>query len=392
MFRKLAIISLGFFLLSGNFKTFPIFNSLPADLSILAMIIPIAFFIWNTLTSMSMHKSLFIITSFAVVILPTLLFKENDPAKIVNFLLIFFVITFISPVLLKDQKSIKLFLKSLLIISMGIVALVLLGFGTATSNGRLTLNDGNPIGLGRAVSIAALYLLVLLVNNKIKIIKFIIFIVPVLYVLLFTGSKGPAISMLIALFIVYLGSIRKFLVKKVFLRILFFVFASVSVVSILYYFLPNSPITRLFNPQYDNSTYIRTLVYRDALRLITEYPGGIGLGNFGKYSYTAYPHNMILEALVEMGWVSGAAFLLLIIVAFIGLIKFSKQGLYNEMIFGFFIMSFLNAMVTGDLTSPKELYTLIPIGLNSFFAMFSQNKNVVDKKQSYSLLNTNLKL
>lgn len=385
LFHKLAVISLGFFLLSGNFKTLPIFSSLPVDLSIIAMIIPIIYFVWKTFASMTLHRSFFLIISFAAVILPTLLLKENEPDKIVNFLIIFFVITFISPVLLKDQKSIKLFLKSLLVISVGIAALVLSGFGTSMSNGRLTLNDGNPIGLGRAVSIASLYLIVLLVHNKIKIIKFSIFIVPVMYVLLFTGSKGPIVSMVIALGIVFFRQIRKFLNKKVFLRISFFAITSLLTLFLLYYFLPSSPISRLFNLGYDDSTFIRTIVYKDALRLIAEYPGGIGLGNFGSYSYAQYPHNMILEAFVELGWIPGTAFILLILIAFIGLKKLSKQNIYWEMLFAFFIMSFLNSMVTGDLTSPKELYVLIPIGINSFISKYSQKKNNIDiKKQNYS--------
>jgi hypothetical protein len=327
------------------------------------------------MATISIHKSLLAIFLFVLVMIPPLFYNDNENHKVMDFLVIFIIITTISPVILREQVSLKIFLKSLSVISFGLVVLVLFGFAVINESGRLTLYGGNPIGLGRAVSITGLYMLILLLHNKIRMLQFLIIMAPTLYVLLFTGSKGPAISMVLAVLIIYLEDIKRILVRNVFYRISSFILMGIITVSVYFHLKPNSPLERLFNPEYDNSTAIRTRIYWDSFKIISENPNGIGLGNFKNYSYTEYPHNILLETFVELGWLVGSIFVILLIFSFIGLKYMSKQSLYHQMIFGLFIMSFLNSMVTGDLTSPKELYVLIPLGINSFFIMWRKNKS-----------------
>ena len=310
MFQKLSIFSLALFILAGNFKTFPAIESLPVDISILAMIIPALYFLFHTITKMRINKSFFMIVAFGFANTPNLLLQDNSLEKIIFFLLIFLVLTIVSPVILKSDESKTLFVKYLLFLSVFIAFLPLMGFGRPGSVGRLTLYGGNPIGLARAVSIAGLILIVrLFFYDKVSLFKFILLAAPVSYVLLSTGSKGPLVSMIVALLVVYFGEIRRFFLNKRFIRRVYPLLA-VGVIAIvfLYFSDPNSPILRLFNLNADTSTITRASIYKDSLRLIAKYP----TQNSNDYSIAEYPHNAVLEAFVELGWIAGLFFTVLI--------------------------------------------------------------------------------
>lgn len=365
MFQKIAVISFGFFILSGNLGNYLVF--LPFDISLFAIILPAVYFVMNTLKKMSVHKSFFVIIIFLVSLLPAILYLDNDTDKMLKFLLVFFVLTIISPVILSDKQSIILFLKTLFITAIIIVALSVPEINNIDQSARLNLKDGNPIWLGRAVSIAALYLLVMLLNNKIKMLRFILLFVPTIFIMISTGSKGPLLALIIAFVFIYFGRITKFLKnKKVILNTSLLLLLTISIIMTSFAFF-QEPFTRIIGGLSDGSasSQIRMTLYRDAIGIITEYPFGVGMGNFYKYSGLnfPYPHNLILEAFLELGWIAGTFLVLMIIFSFVGLVK-AKGNPYYDIVLGIFIMAFINSMVSGDITSPKELYLIIPLGLN----------------------------
>jgi O-antigen ligase len=185
-----------------------------------------------------------------------------------------------------------------------------------------------------------------------------------------TGSKGPIISLVIAFIVIFFGKIKTFISKKTnILSMYLLLWISMPVCYFIFFTSDNSSIKRLFDIFSDNATSARILLYTDALRAISDHPIGVGVGKFGNYSFFDYPHNLILEAFAELGWLSGSFFVIMIVLSFIGLKKLSAQGFYGDMLLGIFLISLINSMVSGDLTSPKELYLLLPIGLNVFLTM-----------------------
>lgn len=374
MFKKLAIISFAFFILAGNFSSFAVFSSLPIDISVLSMIVPGLYFMFWTLKTMSLHKSLFIVAIFFLALIPTIFYSGSDIGKLSMFLMIFFVLAMVSPVLLSDKQSVKLFINTLFITSLSIVFLTLSGLEHTHTTGRLTLYGGNPIWLARSVSIAAFCLLIFLLYNKISRLKFLLLFAPTIFVMISTGSKGPLLSMIIALVIVYFGKIRKFITnKKTLTNTLSILFFSLPVLIITYILFPE-PFTRILDLSSESATSGRLILYKDALSVIENNPFGIGLGNFGSYSYFDYPHNLFLEALAELGWVPGILFITMIFLSFIGLKHLAQRNIEGDILIGIFIMAFINSMVSGDMTSPKELYLLMPIGLNVLIASFQIHK------------------
>lgn len=372
MFKKIAIISFGFFILSGNFNNFAFFNSLPIDISILSMVIPGIYFILYSLKTMSVHKSFFVIIAFLVSLIPTIFYLNSESEKLIMFLMIFFVLSLISPTLLDNKLSLRLFIKTLLITSLTIVLLALFGLENTHTTGRLTLNGGNPIWLARAVSIAAFCLLVLLIHNKIRILKFLILFAPTMFIMVSTGSKGPIIAMILAILVIYFSKFKRFITsKRTLTSIGVFLFFAVPIGLVTFMLFPD-PFSRLIDTTSIDGNAARVILYSDALNAIKDNPMGIGLGNFIQYSYFDYPHNLILEAFAELGLISGTMLILMLLLSFIGLKRIAKNNVYGDIILGFFIMSFINSMVSGDLTSPKELYLLLPIGLNVFLSMIKR--------------------
>lgn len=382
MFKKLAIISFAFFILAGNFSNFAFFNLIPVDISIISMVIPGLYFVFWSLKNMSLHKTSFPLIAFFISLIPVIFYMNSTADKLIMFLMMFFILSILSPVLLSDKSSIKLFIKSLFITSIAIVAMALAGLDNIhVPTGRLTIDGGNPIWLARAVSIAAFMLIILLLNNKIGLWKFILFFVPTFFILISTGSRGPLLAMGIALFIIYFSNIKSFLLNKKTLFNSFSILVFSIPIGLIIYTVSPDPFDRLFDFSPASTDSARLFLYQDAVNVIKNNPMGVGLGNFENHSFFKYPHNLILEAFSELGWVPGLLLILMIIISFIGLKQLAKGDIAGGILLGIFIMAFINSMISGDLTSPKELYLLIPIGLNHF-----ELKKRVKLKQ----LNTNL--
>lgn len=365
MLKKIAVISLAFFILSGNFNSFDVINNMPIDITMLAIILPIAYFIVYSLINFKFHKSIFLLMILLFSILATSLFVDYEFEKSMTFIFILSTLFIISPVILNSPKAINLFFKALLVTSLLICLLTLVTMEFHVS-GRLTLLGSNPIWLGRAISIALIIMFILYKYNKINILLLLTLLIPVSYVLIATGSKAPFFAAIIVILFLYRKSIASILKsKKAFQMTLNTIIFSLPIIILIFYILPKSIINRLFNFEEEGSTGIRLELYGASLDLISSNPLGIGIGNFSSYVKLGYnfPHNLFLESLVELGWFSGIILISFIILALFGLF-YMQNSLEKDLLLSLFILGLLNSMFSGDMTSPKELYILLPIGLN----------------------------
>lgn len=75
----------------------------------------------------------------------------------------------------------------------------------------------------------------------------------------------------------------------------------------------------------------RLQLYEDALRVIGDFPYGIGVGNFERYSHDDYrdPHQFVLATLVESGLVVGVLFVLVVCGAFLRALLEAARGRYD---------------------------------------------------------------
>jgi O-antigen ligase len=211
--------------------------------------------------------------------------------------------------------------------------------------------------------------------------------------MLSTGSKGPLIALSLGLLFTFRKSVFEILSKKKFLVNLYLI----GMLAIPFFFFlgnlvsSNDTLERFssfFSGEKEDVT--RQGLYEFTTNLIKGHPNGIGVGHFIDYNgLFDYPHNIILETFVEWGWIFGAYFLFLLIISLFVLMK-NANNIENRALLGFFVMAVTNAMFSGDITSPKEMYISSLIALNILGVMLKRKKIVNKTKENtqISLINS----
>jgi O-antigen ligase len=238
--------------------------------------------------------------------------------------------------------------------------------------GRMSGISADTIGLGRNSGIALVGLYTLVGCSGKRRIWLAVFCLPLLLVLLGSGSRGPAFSALGVIALVTLhwarNNVRGVLVAALLLA------AGVIVIAQNPPLLPKLSVDRIVDfmeNRYDSSAEERILAGRAALAEISKTPFGLGLGGFAQiYNYGSvtdhiYPHNIVLELAVESGWLS--ALLFTFIVA-IGVRRAYQCAVIEPSLrpfFAVFLFTIGNSLVSGDLNDNKIIYALLCIALMS---------------------------
>jgi len=96
------------------------------------------------------------------------------------------------------------------------------------------------------------------------------------------------------------------------------------VLSIVFFFLPDAQMERFETMGEDRTSQLRLMHWKNALDVIDKNPMGIGYKNWIPYYDTIYRpevvqeiHNTVLQAFVELGYMGGGLFLLMLLVSFI---------------------------------------------------------------------------
>jgi len=243
---------------------------------------------------------------------------------------------------------------------------------SVTYRGRFTVLDINPIWIARYFSFSlfiGVYKIIKLSNDFIsnlgKILILIIISIFQFYFILISASRGPLLSIIIALFVSFLINKRiKF--KYILYVLLFAIFLIVIILTVT----PPDFLDRILgrNTLSQNTMLVRIFANYEALRLFIQNPiFGIGFGNFtfggGIFTVLIYPHNIFSEIMSETGVIGLILFLGIIITTFTYLKRINKKldaSIYNQL-FGLFIASFINANLSGHIGA--NVYLFITIGL-----------------------------
>lgn len=227
--------------------------------------------------------------------------------------------------------------------------------GNGYSGGRLGQGaEGNPIWIARISGIFILYFLIGSFYSKISIYNFVLALCALL-VLMLTGSRGPLLSIVLALLVV--GFIYPGLVmKKIGFTVLLLGMLLLGLQA-----LPETIVSRLLGGGASGRDYLFSLAWG----LVDENIWGWGLGGFSEQtqlsSGLSYPHNLFLESLVEMGVIFSialASFIMFSIVCAISLMRREPRDKTYGVLAGLLFYALINSMFSGDLTSPKDLYLL----------------------------------
>lgn len=270
----------------------------------------------------------------------------NDYSYIKHAAVIFvFVVTCIAGVFFAQRPdSIRIFVASSLVITSIIVLLGFVEVFSTPASKRLIIFEGNPIWLARACGISFLIHYHYWRDKK-KVIHLVFCAISSL-VLILTASEGPLFALIVTLVLSYIlvqSYKRGFTIKAI-------IYGFVGLLCGLLLMHFGLPI------DYGG----REILYRMAINHITEDAYGHGLGYFSTISPLKYPHNILLEIFLELGVVYFSIFVIYSVNAFKS--AFSKslsfRGQYNHLFTALLVYSFINANVSGDLTSPKLFYII----------------------------------
>lgn len=242
----------------------------------------------------------------------------------------------------------------LALLTLGSIALGLFLLGS-NQHGfqRLTFGEANPIWFARVLGyslVAGGMLIAAGSRHRFKIALVVLVISGGAIVL--TGSRGPLLSgiaaLLTGLFLTDRDRIQNFVL----------IFCSVALVGFALVSFDLIPNVRGLT--FDTtSTVQRQEMQVYVLTLIPSTPEGVGVGGFF-YGPHIYPHNILLEFLVEWGWMLGGLASVAIVWAGVRLIYLPKSFDVLKILY---VYELINALVSGDVTSPRILYAIVIVAL-----------------------------
>ena len=254
-----------------------------------------------------------------------------------------------------------------------VLGVALVATGVTSLNDTATRFAGagsNTIGAGRASGVAVLVLLVLLMTGGFARwwTKALAIAVAgwLATALISTGSRGPVFACAAAILLVAtlaLGQHRK-------LRFLT-ALGSLAAGWLLLNQATGLGATRLINAVtgQQSLTAGRSQLWAEAGEAAARHPLGIGWGNFWAVlppaerqgtGYVQYPHNFVLEVVVEAGWLAGIGVTVFVVASLIRLHKTSNSP-YGSALLGIAIFFVLNGLVSGNINDNRLMWAALAI-------------------------------
>lgn len=297
--------------------------------------------------------------------------KEYGKEKLFSFILISFPILLFTFTIIKDRNSYKKLLRAIsnLAILTGIITLCCIYKETGKFSARIGTTEASEIkflGVNLSVAIwfgrrmvlgfiASIILMFLEKNKREKnLLKAILlFIFSVLSI-----SRGPILSLSIIILLIIFNKRKKIFNNKIFITIFIIVF--MSFFGLIFYKMGNSFI-RLFKYN-DGNASSRLEALKKALDNFINFPIlGIGLGGYNSINpQLKYPHNVVIEILVELGLIGSSIIGTIILILFINYYKYFIFKVQRNQVFLFtfytFLFSFINGLVSGNLVSNEYIF------------------------------------
>lgn len=231
-----------------------------------------------------------------------------------------------------------------------------------------------PIALSKKISICIFGCFVLKEINthkSKKILNIILWIEILLGILimLFTGSKGPFVGLIISLFIFLYYKEEKKNIRRYFLLIMRSMIL-ISFVFSLFILIPEGVQGRLLSLNDSINPRIE-FVNLSIKEIPTHIIQGGGTGSFSKSGFSSYPHNIFMEILVENGLIGLTIFIIFLVIIYLTItkeLKFfnkvllqSKYSVKNVRIYvvasiSLFLLLFIDSQFSGDLAYNSDLW------------------------------------
>lgn len=244
----------------------------------------------------------------------------------------------------------------------------------------------SPLALAKASGMVVISVLLLIFNdpNKKYILLYYIIGIMAFGMLVVTASRASFIFLFITASTFFLYREKSILKKLIYLGL--FALVSLSVLIIIENL--NLPIIERLQRLENYETMLRYRRIEVSLEMFANREFGlVGLGPFG-FGYNTglnYPHNMIVEMIVDYG-IFG--FISLIILTFYGFkyyIIVSKMNYVYAWLAPMFMYNYLTRLTSGDIAGIRHLlFTAILLAIIISFINNNRNKNYNEKPKSMS--------
>jgi O-antigen ligase len=353
------------FLMAGDFKSAAPFDSSPVDLTLLFALLTAAVVGWVLLSTRSVPRAaISMLIGFAILLLPVLWAPATTYArsKVADVFTLTLLAAIAPAILVRDRKDAERWL----LVWVSVCAVH--AFGSFVSpvqdykGGPISSFANNTITLGMTSSTVLAVTTLALIYRKLRWWIALPLMGASALALLNSGSRGPLIGVVMALMVaVILAPGRARFGTTV---------AGVGLIGAgliyAYRFAPlyaQERIANVLSGRLDSSSSTRLALYQAAVRSIGAHPLGLGWGGFGTvtpYPELPYPHDIVLEVLVEAGVLIGAAFLAWLIVQLVRTWR-DGRGFVGSTILALVVLNLFIALGSGDLHDNATLFFALGI-------------------------------
>jgi O-antigen ligase len=248
------------------------------------------------------------------------------------------------------------------------------GQAQALFDSRFTISPAeNPIQLGRQSAEGLLFAsYLLLAGSRAWARAAATIVAPVLAIsLLAAGSRGPVLGAIAGMLTLFLVLARNAAARR---RLFLAAVAGLIGVVLAMQFVPGQSIQRSLSFLDGSGSGIssngRVQLWSVAWQLFTSHPVlGVGTGSFfGFDGLNEYPHNLLLEAAAELGFVGLVLMLGFLVSSWRTILKASSRLGHSgrpqmALVAALFVSAVVNAMFSGDIPTNSDLWLAAGLGL-----------------------------
>ncbi|WBC12342.1 O-antigen ligase family protein [Micromonospora sp. WMMA1947] len=307
-----------------------------------------------------------VLVVFGVLALPGFLHPPETDYGRQKFLLLLTLTMFatLAIAVLRGRRDVEMFA------AVFVLSGVVLAIATLTGDPQDGRADGfgsNPIWLARAIGGALVALTWLYLQKRVAAWWAAGLAVLLGLALFATGSRGPLLATVVALFVLVLAGFRLKLRRGrrewVGLGLMgALVLAVIAMPSLL----PPRVYALLVDPSEEMVGTARAEMRDVSVPMIAEHPGGVGYGNWSDYSGMLvhnYPHNLWLELPAEAGWLVGGAFILATLVVAAGLWRATRRDPVAGFVLAVLAFNVVAVSTSGDVNAGRPLFAALALGV-----------------------------
>lgn len=246
---------------------------------------------------------------------------------------------------------------------------------TGEAGHRLTAFGSGTISLARGMGMATVWIAILVIERYlIPPVLALGLLFPLAVGLLGAGSRGPLLGAIAAVILLGFLFYRRDRRQRRRVAILLITLCGVAAYGLSH--APDESAARLqsfAHGNVDHSAQLRIGFFHETWAAIQATPLGSGWGSFarevlhetgegGSESTEDWPHNIVLEVMLESGWLAGAYLILLLLVA-LSRAYTSASGPERRALFAFLVFLVVNALVSYDVNDNKLLFTFVALAL-----------------------------